>query len=289
MAGSPSHQFGQFIGDLIESLMEPKLEDFCKEHNLFLDHHKKERTARKKKVVTWIDSYGNKHNLDYVIEKQGDDSHFGNPVAFIEVAWRRYTKHSRNKAQEIQGAILPLSEKYHNYSPFLGTILAGVFTEGAVQELKSTGFSVLHFPYQQLITAFATVGININFTEETPDNVFLLTTNKLKTLSNYEIESIKSSLLIQNAREIDEFFAKLEKRFTRYIIKIYIIPLYGKQYTFSNVTDASCFIDTLSANSDSREFAKFEVSIEYSNNDKLFASLHSKEEAKNFLSYAQNN
>ena len=46
---------------------------------------------------------------DYVLERGGTDTVRGLPAAFIETAWRRYTKHSRNKAQEIQGAVLALA------------------------------------------------------------------------------------------------------------------------------------------------------------------------------------
>ena len=69
----------------------------------------------------------------------------GKPVAFIESAWRRYTKHSRNKAQEIQGAILPLAETYSESNLFLGAVLAGVFTEGRIKSTEITWFFCLVF------------------------------------------------------------------------------------------------------------------------------------------------
>lgn len=76
-----------------------------------------------KRKVAWIDGQGNTHDLDYVFELGGSDEQIGSPRAFIEAAWRRYTKHSRNKAQEIQGAILPLAERFHDCHPFLGAVL----------------------------------------------------------------------------------------------------------------------------------------------------------------------
>ena len=144
MAESPAHKFGQVVGGLIESVVRPQLEEFCEKQGLYLDHQKKDRPARKGKKVTWTDHFGNAHDLDFVIERDGTDEIVGRPVAFIEVAWRRYTKHSRNKAQEIQGAILPLSEKYKWNNPFLGTVLAGVFTAGSIEcvfRTKSAGLS----------------------------------------------------------------------------------------------------------------------------------------------------
>lgn len=132
MAESPAHRFGQVIGELLESVVRPQLETFCQAQRLYLDHQKRNRPARAGKKVAWSDQYGNTHDLDFVIERDGTDQQIGRPLAFIETAWRRYTKHSRNKAQEIQGAILPLAEKYRWNNPFLGTVLAGVFTEGSL-------------------------------------------------------------------------------------------------------------------------------------------------------------
>lgn len=119
MAESPSHKFGQVIGNLLEELVFPYLKGFAASKSLYLDCQKNDRPARKGRKVSWEDSYGNTHNLDYVLEQGGSESELGTPVAFIEVAWRRYTKHSRNKAQEIQGAILPLAEKHKWSNPFL--------------------------------------------------------------------------------------------------------------------------------------------------------------------------
>src|SRR3972149_4853370 len=118
MAESPAHKFGQVIGGVLESGIRPQLEEFCHQQGLYLDHQHKDRPARRGRKVTWADDYGNAHDLDFVIEREGTDQTIGQPVAFIEVAWRRYTKHSRNKAQEIQGAILPLAEKYRWNNPF---------------------------------------------------------------------------------------------------------------------------------------------------------------------------
>jgi DNA modification methylase len=171
MATSYSHTFGQIIGGVIEAAIEPSLQDFSTKHGLFLDK-KGYRPARKGMKVSWVDLYGNTHDLDYVLERGGTPEIIGEPIAFIETAWRRYTKHSRNKAQEIQGAIqlLALTHKYS--CPFPGVILAGVFTEGALAQLRSLGFQVLYFPYSSVLTAFKAVGIDSDFNENTSESAF---------------------------------------------------------------------------------------------------------------------
>ena len=110
MAESPSHKFGQVIGNLLEEIIDSILTDFCDQRGLYLDRKGRRGKARKGSKVTWKDKYGNEHDLDFVIEKGGSPDEIGRPIAFIETAWRRYTKHSRNKVQEIQGAVLPVAE-----------------------------------------------------------------------------------------------------------------------------------------------------------------------------------
>ncbi|MBK9793853.1 MAG: hypothetical protein IPP60_12380 [Sphingobacteriales bacterium] len=166
MAESLSHKFGQLIGDLLELALEPHLQKFARKHKLYLDK-KGVRKARSGKKVTWTDSKENKHDLDFVLERGGTENKIEYCfVAFIESAWRRYTKHSRNKAQEIQSAILPLANKYRNSSPFVGVVLAGVFTEGALSQLKSLGFGVLYFPYDTVVKHFLNSVLMLHLTRK---------------------------------------------------------------------------------------------------------------------------
>ncbi|MEG4172922.1 MULTISPECIES: hypothetical protein [unclassified Microcoleus] len=142
---------GSRLGKLFEDIvlydiLKPRLEEFANTKNYYLDWQRS-RPARSGKKVTWEDKYGNKHDLDFVIEIDGTDDQLGTPVAFIESAWRRYTKHSKNKAQEIQGAILPIIELHHLLAPFFGAVLAGEFTKPALAQMRNNGFAIIYIPY----------------------------------------------------------------------------------------------------------------------------------------------
>jgi len=285
MAESPAHRFGQLIGELLESVVRPQLEDFCQNQGLYLDHQKKERPARSGRKVSWTDQYGNVHDLDFVIEREGTDHQIGRPVAFIESAWRRYTKHSRNKAQEIQGAILPLAEKYRWNNPFLGTVLAGVFTEGALDQLRSLGFHVLYFPYESLVAAFQSEGIDIAFDESTPDHVFRKTANRIESMPPEQMERIRTHLVMANQAAIDSFFEALRKRLSRHVTRVVVIPLYGRVNEFASIEAAIQFLDGHMIYEDSGEFRKYEIRVEFSNGDKVEASIESKNKVKEFLEF----
>ena len=284
MAESPSHKFGQIIGNLLESVIEPFLSEFAKEKHLYLDHQKNPRKARKGKKVTWEDPYGNVHDLDYVLEMDGTDRMTGTPVAFIEVAWRRYTKHSRNKAQEIQGAILPLAEKFQWSNPFLGAVLSGVFTEGSLEQLRSLGFHILYVPYDTLVAAFAEEAIDIAFDETTPDAAFQRCVKKIELASRLKIERIKNHLEAANQEQLDTFMASLGQRLDRMVEKVIIIPLYGKSNKFTTIDDAIRFLDQ-HRNEGCGDFRKYEVLIIFSNGDRVEGSFKDKAKALEFLQF----
>lgn len=288
MATSPSHRFGQIIGDLLEEIMMPLLQTFCDERGLYLDKKGGRGKARSGKKVSWIDKYGNAHDLDFVIEKGGSDDVRGRPLAFIEAAWRRYTKHSRNKAQEIQGAILPVAEKYSWDKPFLGVILAGVFTRGSLTQMKSSGFDIALFPYDSIVKAFLAIGIKADFDEGTSDAAFKKTVKKIESLKIADRAKLKNHLVDSNKELLNNFFDRLQSTLDRQIEKVILIPLYGQKNEFVMVADAITFVTNYQGvPQQGGSFKKFEIIIQYSNNDKIEASFREKENAINFLQYVE--
>jgi hypothetical protein len=286
MAKSPSHKFGQIIGDLLEEIMEPQLRTFCQARGLYLDKKGKREGIRGGKKVSWTDKFGNEHDLDFVIEKDATTKKIGRPVAFIEAAWRRYTKHSRNKAQEIQGAILPIYEKYEWDKPFLGAILAGVFTEGSLTQMRSSGFEVILFPYNSIVAAFASVGINAAFDEETPDSDFEECISRIEAMDKKSWDALKGHLINSNKPLLDQFFGHLQATLDRKIELVVLIPLHGKQNEFISIKEAIAFVTSYNENCtfDGR-FRKYDVIIKYSNGDKIEGSFNNKEDAIKFLKY----
>lgn len=280
MAESLSHKFGQIIGDLLELALEPHLQKFARKHKLYLDR-KGERKARSGKKVSWTDSFGNKHDLDFVLERGGTENKTGVPVAFIECAWRRYTKHSRNKAQEIQSAVLPLASKYKSSSPFVGVVLAGEFTEGALNQLKSLGFGVLYFHYDTVIKAFSKFGINAAFDEETAETDFRTKIDSWNKLTNKA--EVAKELLKLNKKGVDEFLGSLSDSVSRYIERIIILPLHGQENVSNSITEAINFLETYAEDNPKLPLSKYEIIIRYNTGDKIEASFKDKKDCMRFL------
>jgi hypothetical protein len=242
---------------------------------------RKARAAKRK--VAWVDGKGNTHDLDYVFEFGGSDEQIGSPRAFIEIAWRRYTKHSRNKAQEIQGAILPLAERYSECRPFLGVVLGGVFTEGSLNQLRSHGFTVLYFPYESIIAAFASVGIDAAFSEDTPDSVLRKRVGQYGKLQAAQQERIATVLRNRHRADIDAFVSSLTTTLTRRIETVYVLPLHGIAQTLGDVREAIAFIESFDESKPIASLTRYEVGIRYSNGDELRGQFKDKTTAVAFL------
>jgi hypothetical protein len=283
MATSPSHKFGQIIGDMLEGMLYAPLKAVADEHGLYLDY-KHPRPARgNKSKVTWTDHRGNMHDLDYVLEQDGSEERQGTPKGFVETAWRRYTKHSRNKAQEIHGAILPLTQAYSKYNPFLGVVLAGVFTEGSLQQLRSNNFCILYFPYESIVRAFAAAGIEASFDEDTPDKEVQRKVDAYASLNDTQKAKIPRALKKTYRREMDVFLQCLEKSLTRKLVKVFIAAFHGPTCEVATVDAAVKFIATYDEMRQVKGFVEYDVIAVYSNGDRINGEFQDKKTAIAFL------
>lgn len=284
MAESPSHRFGQQVGMMIEAVVEPILKEFCAKRKLELDSKAGRLVGGKGRKVTWQDRFGNAHDLDYVVVRPSQHRPEGSPLAFIEVAWRRYTKHSRNKAQEIQGALLPIAERYAHDRPFLGAVLAGVFTEPSLAQMRSCGFNILYFPYDSIVTAYREANLDVRFDETTPDATFATTVKRIDALSEELKQRVLRSLTNQNQRSIDIFVESLRQSVDRKPTRILIVPLFGRDHEFASVMEAVEFVQGY-REEQAGPLRKFDVIVSFSNDDRIEGIFSSADEVVRFLRY----
>nr|WP_294493589.1 hypothetical protein [uncultured Mediterraneibacter sp.] len=271
MAKSPAHRLGQIIGDILEETMIRYCEPIAAKHKLYIDY-KHERDARNgKKEVQWKDVNGNFHKLDVVLEKGGTEQIFGTPKAFIEVAWRRYKKHAKAKAQEISAAIKPLIAKYNLDSPFFGVVLSGEFTDNSLEQMKSEGFEVLYFSTEALEKAFASHGFDVHWNEGTSEAELQSRVNRMELMSEEEKEKIGRSLMEANRDQWKSFVSKLDTALERMIGNIRVTSLYGNLKSFSTVEDACTYISHCSDSSEDLVLPlhNYEITVLYSNGDSI--------------------
>lgn len=282
---SPGHKLGQLIGNFFEEFFSGRLINLAQELGFYCDRKGLRPEVRgSKRKVTWVDAQGNEHDLDYVYEKDGTRDKQGQPVAFIELAWRRYTKHSRNKAGEIEGALVHLGNAYRSTCNFLGAIVGGEFTEGARNQLTSHNIRVLYIPYRKIVEAFLAKGIDLDYPEDASNQRKSRLINKWEALSEKEITDIEGAFAESIRSDYDVFVRYLRSALLRKIDRIRILSLFGNEIVFTSIKNA---IEAIRKHQMIPEvgtkFCKFEIYIHFTNGDKLEGSFCEREEALKFL------
>ena len=174
-----------------------------------------------------------------------------------------------------------MATKYKSSSPFVGVVLAGVFTEGALTQLKSLGFGVLYFPYESVVKAFAKFGINAAFDEKTSEADFRKKIENWNKLPNQE--DIAKELLKLNKKEVDKFLSSLSDSISRFIERIITLPLHGQENISNSVTEAIDFLKKYSEEKPKLPLSKYEIIIKYNTGDKIEASFKDKKDCIKFL------
>jgi hypothetical protein len=289
MAKSLAHRWGQIIGDVFEVFVHDVLADIAKRHNLYLDSKRPREARAGQGKVTWQDGYGNKHDLDYVLERGGTESTLGVPVAFIESAWRRYTKHSKNKVQEIEAAVLPIVLTFSRHQPFCGAVLAGEFTRNALAQLESKGFSVLHIPYDSILEAFKDIGIDASSRDGvTKEGEFRRKIEQWHTLPQpATTKSFLKSLYRLHAADVTEFQARLEASLLRGVVSVRLAVLRGDTVECSDIGSAIAYLieegKTYRVREHGEQREMFEIVVRFNNGAKIEATFPTRPEAIAFL------
>lgn len=285
MAEAPGHLIGQLIGNVLEAAIKPYLQELADKHDLFLDSHGPRPGARDGLKLSWKDGLDNSHDLDFVLERGGTPSKQGQPAAFVEAAWRRYTKHSKAKAQEIQGAVLPVLAKWQNVKPAAGAIVAGEWTKPALQQLKSSGFVVLHLHFPTTVAVFRKFGINIaGVGSGTDDQFWQQQVDTYRAMSDVERGALAAALRTDHADGFLQFTEDLEERIIRTVDYVTVTPLHGNSRQFAAVSDAVKLVTRYERyGGGSAPFVRFEIRIAYTNGDKIDASFAAARDAVAFL------
>src|SRR5690606_21916186 len=167
----------------------------------------------------------------------------------------------------------------------IGAALAGIFTNGALDQLRSVGFTVLMFPYETICTAFKEIGLDVRFDENTEDADFANVVGVIDGLDPFQRRAVENRLIELNQTALDEFIQCLGDALDKQIEKIRVIPLFGKDNEFDQIRDATSFINAFDDVTSSGVFQKFEIQVRFTNGDNIEAEFNSKHGALEFLNY----
>lgn len=288
-SASPGHKLGQMVGDFfqrfVDTILAARLEKLATEQNLYLDRQGLRSAVRGNlKKVRWKDNQGNNHDLDFVLERGGSTEKPGCPVAFLEAAWRRYTKQTRNKVNEIEGALLPLRES-HRTCRFCGVIAAGKWSQPGLEQFRSHGIEVLHISYEALIAAFQIKGVNLDYAEKASPAVKRALVKAVQELSAKDMTEVAVALEAAVEEGLKNFLITLEASVTTEIAQILIGGVFGRRAEVSTIREAVDWIQAFdAADLSGLEFNNFEVLLRFKDGREIVGrSFPNKESAVQFL------
>lgn len=282
MATSPSHQLGEAIGDFFECAIIQYLNPIVSKKGYYLDYRHPRPARGNKREVIGVDYSGNKHKLDIVVEKGGSETRLGTPKAFIEMAWRRYVKHSKNKVQEIAGAILPLIETHAKNMPFYAAVLAGEFTDNALTQLRSQGFYVLYFNYDEICSLFRTVGLSIHWEENTSEAELQDIVDSFHALDDAQIQRLHRNFFKTYNDCLKALADALCESLDTTISEVLVVPIHGVVQILDTISDAVKFIMDYDE-STSAPILRYEIIVRYHNGEEYAMKCNSKSKAIQFL------
>lgn len=245
---SSGHKLGQIIGDWFEKYFVLRvLNQVSAKLNLFLDNRFLEREAigeaRGEKII-WYDEEGNSVDFDFVLELGGSPTKRGIPVAFMECFWRRGSRHSKDKARDDIGKLIPMRSSYPT-ARFLGIIAAGDFTSPARELIRSRDIDLLYVPKEKVIQAFQLNGLEIDYPDRLPEaEKFKLTQAFEKNVTTEQLSQVSNTLIeLMGQATIDSYVDRVRARLSALPQEIRMIVRQQSQpLVFSSVQEASNFL-----------------------------------------------
>jgi hypothetical protein len=207
-ASSSGHKLGQIVGDWYEKYFAlPILEDVAQRLGLYLDNRYKKRACRGEKIL-WEDSDGNLVDFDFVFEINGTEEQLGIPISFFETFWRRGSRHSKDKARDDTGKLIPMRSTFPT-ARVLGIISAGDFTEPARELVKSRGVDLFYVNKENILKAWEENNLIIDYpdksTEEEKKVIANKVINKLSDDPNLLKKIAESLKILIKQSEIDSY------------------------------------------------------------------------------------
>ncbi|MYH44640.1 MAG: hypothetical protein F4017_06905 [Acidimicrobiaceae bacterium] len=175
-------------------------------------------------------------------------------------------------------------ETFHECAPFMAAIIAGEFTSQALTQLVSLGFEVLYFPYDDVIGAFATVGIDAAYVESTPTSEFINKIDAWNDLSALTQQMVAHNLMKRRQADVSFFSRSLADVLGRTVTRIVVLPLYGSPRELSSAAEAQELLSTVHRlEYDALAPTRVDVEVHYSNGDTVVGSYRDIDGASEFL------
>lgn len=278
---SAGHKLGQLIGDWHEEyFVLPLLYKVAKSLDLFVDSRFITRAIRQGKII-WKDNDGNDVDYDFVLELGGTEEKLGIPVAFIECFWRRGARHSKDKARDDSGKLVPMRETYPS-ARFLGIVAAGDFTKPARELVRSREIDLFYAPKSKIVEAFASCDLIMDYPDKSPEEIKAEIVKKFENaFSNDKKKEVQKAIVdLLGTATINSYVDRIHAVLSALPQEIrFVLRNDSKPVIFKNVVEASDFLESPEFNMD-YPTESYVYEITYSDGTEFERAVDSIEELK---------
>jgi len=278
---SAGHKLGLLIGDWFEQyFVLPLLSAAALKLQLFLDNRFVERAARGDKII-WQDEDGNSVDYDFVLEVNGTKTDKGVPVAFIESFWRRGSRHSKDKARDDSGKLMPMRETYPT-ARFLGIVAAGDFTVPARELVRSRDIDLFYIPKDKIVGAFTKNELIVDYFDNASEQDKQRVSSIFESHFSPEKKKAVADTLIELVGEaaVNSYVDRVRARLNalpqeiRLILRQESTPL-----VFRSLTEVSDFLDNSTFHMEDPQ-SSYIYQITYSDGTDFGRNVHSTEDLR---------
>lgn len=282
---SAGHKLGQLVGDWFQDyFVTPLLQEVAGKLGLFLDHRTCVRThdARGDKIL-WADEDRNAVDYDFVMELDGSPGRRGIPVAFLECFWRRGARHSKDKARDDSGKLMPMRLTYPT-ARFLGIIASGEFTRPARELVESRKINLLYIPKAKIVETFQNLGLKMDYDDKAKEEVKADIANAFEKALTEDIKKKAATTLraIIGETAVKAYIAGVQAALSSTPLEFRIVGhLLSKPMVFETVSAVSNFLakpEPVFDFSDPRK--RFSYQVSYSDGTEFEKELDSVEALK---------
>lgn len=146
-----------------------------------------------------------------------------------------------------------------------------------------------HISYDDIMSAFASVGIDARFDERTAERRFREKIKQCQALTPTQLTKLKEALLTSpqpGSAPLKEFLATLEASLSRCIVGITVLVLHGQSQQMLTIAEAIQYLDSYEESRPSSAAAiKYEIDVRYNNGNVIHGIFQTKEAAIRFLGH----
>jgi hypothetical protein len=241
---SAGHKLGQLVGDWFEQyFVYPLLQRVADRLSLYLDSRFRAREAGGGKLV-WLDEDKNAVDYDFVMEMDGTAAERGIPVAFFESFWRRGSRHSKDKARDDSGKLLPM-RNVHPTARFLGIVAGGDFTTPAKQLVQSRGIDLFYVPKAKIVSTFESLDMTMDYSDQASEKAKMRVLNEFERRLS-EPAKLKAAVALRDSvgqPSLDSYFDRVRGALGALPQEIrFIARSDSSPAVFESIADASNFL-----------------------------------------------